>query len=74
MFVSGVTAEVKEVFLKNLRRDFPRELVPVVLAPLLYPPDPDLPMDKLNQDSSNMANPMVIIFFFKYSIFIYFWV
>ncbi|XP_039287191.1 LOW QUALITY PROTEIN: CCR4-NOT transcription complex subunit 1 [Nilaparvata lugens] len=54
----GVTTEVKEVFLKNLRRDFPRELVPVVLAPLLYPSSTDLPMDKLSQDSSSMANTM----------------
>lgn len=61
-FVStGVTPETKEVFLKNLRRDFPRELVPVVLAPLLYPNSPDLPMDKLNQDTSTMANTMVMI-------------
>ncbi|XP_034255857.1 CCR4-NOT transcription complex subunit 1 isoform X2 [Thrips palmi] len=52
----GVTSETKESFLKNLRRDFPRELVPVVLAPLIYPNKPDLPMDKLNQDSSVMAN------------------
>jgi len=55
----GVTPETKEVFLKNLRRDFPRELVPVVLAPLLYSYSSDLPMDKLNQDSSNMANTML---------------
>ncbi|XP_026284061.1 CCR4-NOT transcription complex subunit 1 [Frankliniella occidentalis] len=52
----GVTSETKESFLKNLRRDFPRELVPVVLAPLLFPNKPDLPMDKLNQDSTAMAN------------------
>lgn len=55
----GVTPETKEVFLKNLRRDFPRELVPVVLAPLLYPNSPDLPMDKLNQDTSTMTNTML---------------
>lgn len=54
----GVTPEVKEIFLKNLRRDFPRELVPVVLAPLLYPSSTDLPMDKLSQDTSSMANTM----------------
>ncbi|KAG7189600.1 hypothetical protein KM043_017285 [Ampulex compressa] len=35
----GLSSEAKEKFLKNLRRDFPRELVPVVLAPLLYPGD-----------------------------------
>ena len=54
-----IVAETKESFLKSLRRDFPRELVPVVLAPLLYPSKPDLPMDKVNQDSSTMTNTMV---------------
>lgn len=34
--------EAKDKFLKNLRRDFPRELVPVVLAPVLYPEDPEI--------------------------------
>ncbi|KAK7790471.1 hypothetical protein R5R35_006209 [Gryllus longicercus] len=55
----GVSAETKEIFLKNLRRDFPRELVPVVLAPLLYPGNTDLPMDKVNQESSTMTNNMM---------------
>ncbi|XP_069701672.1 CCR4-NOT transcription complex subunit 1 isoform X5 [Periplaneta americana] len=55
----GIAAETKETFLKNLRRDFPRELVPVVLAPLLYPNKPDLPMDKVNQDNSTMTNTML---------------
>jgi len=55
----GIVAETKESFLKSLRRDFPRELVPVVLAPLLYPSKPDLPMDKVNQDNSTMTNTMV---------------
>lgn len=55
----GIVAETKETFLKSLRRDFPRELVPVVLAPLLYPSKPDLPMDKVNQDSSTMTNTML---------------
>lgn len=34
-----LSSEAKEKFFKSLRRDFPRELVPVVLAPLLYPGD-----------------------------------
>ena len=55
----GIVTETKESFLKSLRRDFPRELVPVVLAPLLYPSKLDLPMDKVNQDSSTMTNTMV---------------
>ena len=58
-YFPGIVAETKETFLKSLRRDFPRELVPVVLAPLLYPSKPDLPMDKVNQDSSTMTNTMV---------------
>jgi hypothetical protein len=37
-----------------------------VLAPLLYPSKPDLPMDKVNQDSSAMTNTMV-------SLHIYVW-
>lgn len=35
----NLPVETKEKFLKHLRRDFPRELVPVVLAPFLYPAD-----------------------------------
>nr|CAD7196956.1 unnamed protein product [Timema douglasi] len=52
----GISSETKEAFLKSVRRDFPRELVPVVLAPLLYPSNSDLPMDKLNQDTTAMSN------------------
>jgi hypothetical protein len=58
---SGIVTETKETFLKSLRRDFPRELVPIVLAPLLYPSKSDLPMDKVNQDSSTMTNTMVCL-------------
>ena len=59
IYFAGIAAETKETFLKNLRRDFPRELVPVVLAPLLYPYKPDLLMDKVNQDNTTMTNTMV---------------
>ncbi|KAJ9577751.1 hypothetical protein L9F63_005671, partial [Diploptera punctata] len=55
----GITPETGDAFLKNLRRDFPRELVPVVLAPLLYPYKPDLLMDKVNQDNTTMTNTML---------------
>lgn len=34
--------DAKDKFLKNLRRDFPRELVPVVLAPVLYPEEAEI--------------------------------
>lgn len=33
----GLTNDIHTTFLKTLQRDFPRELVPVVLAPLVYP-------------------------------------
>ena len=42
-----LTSELKEKFLKTLRRDFPRELVPVVLAPLLYPGDGEKPQQTM---------------------------
>lgn len=53
----NLPAEAKEKFLKNLRRDFPRELVPVVLAPLLYPGDGETPQSKieLNMAVSQMV-------------------
>lgn len=38
----GLSSETKKTFFKNLKRDFPRELVPVVLAPLLYPGDGEI--------------------------------
>lgn len=57
---SGITSESKELFLNSLRRDFPRELVPVVLSPLLYPSlDFDLQIDKMTQESTAMTNNMV---------------
>lgn len=33
----GLTNDIHTTFLKTLQRDFPKELVPVVLAPLVYP-------------------------------------
>lgn len=53
----GLPNEAKEKFLKNLRRDFPRELVPVVLAPLLYPGDGEIPQVSIELNMA--ANPMV---------------
>ncbi|XP_024942334.1 CCR4-NOT transcription complex subunit 1 isoform X8 [Cephus cinctus] len=52
----GLSSEGKEKFLKNLRRDFPRELVPVVLAPLLYPGDGETPQATIELNMA--ANPM----------------
>ncbi len=59
-FVAGINFESRELFLNSLRRDFPRELVPVVLSPLLYPNlDFDLQVDKMAEESTAMANPLV---------------
>jgi len=62
--ILGISKEIKEVLLKNLRRDFPLEVAPVLLAPLIYSDNPDRPMDKINQDMSSISNSMVIIFYF----------
>ncbi|KAL4234231.1 CCR4-NOT transcription complex subunit 1 [Mactra antiquata] len=43
----GIGAEQKEAFLKTLRKDFPRDRVPVVIGPLLYPETEDISIDKL---------------------------
>lgn len=63
----NLPTEAKEKFLKNLRRDFPRELVPVVLAPFLYPGDGEIPQFKieLNMAVSQMVkqhNYLLIIY------------
>lgn len=51
-------AETKETFLKNLRRDFPIDVVPVVLAPLLYPGDGETSSKTVN---TNMTANQVVI-------------
>ena len=43
----GVSAESIQTFIETLRRDFPRERVPVVLAPLLYKEAQDITEDRL---------------------------
>lgn len=55
----SISAETKTIFWKRLQRDFPREHVPVILAPLLYPDRPDLPMDKVNQETTIMASNLL---------------
>lgn len=52
-----LSAETRLKFLKSLRRDFPRELVPVVLAPLLYPGDGETTQKSI--DLNMAANQMV---------------
>ncbi|XKL59833.1 hypothetical protein PGB90_000849 [Kerria lacca] len=56
----GINFESKELFLHSLRRDFPRELVPVVLSPLLYPNlNFDLQFSKMSEESTAMANTLL---------------
>ena len=63
-----LSSDTKEKFLKSLKRDFPRELVPVVLAPLLYPGDGEgFPKStELNMAATQMVR--IIIFELFYSI------
>lgn len=71
--ILGITKEVKYNLLQNLRRDFPLEVAPVLLAPLIYPDNPDRPMDKINQDTSSIPNTMVYIFIYKINIYVCKW-
>lgn len=72
MVLLGISKEVKELLLQNLRRDFSLEVAPVLLAPLIYPDNPDRPMDKINQDMSSISNAMVIMFDVSVNIFVLF--
>lgn len=45
----GVSKDSIETFVQTLRRDFPRERVPVVLAPLLYREQQDITEDRYAQ-------------------------
>uniref|UniRef100_A0ABI7VYY5 CCR4-NOT transcription complex subunit 1 n=1 Tax=Felis catus TaxID=9685 RepID=A0ABI7VYY5_FELCA len=55
----GVGQEQIDAFLKTLRRDFPQERCPVVLAPLLYPEKRDILMDRILPDSGGVAKTMM---------------
>ncbi|XP_050778908.1 CCR4-NOT transcription complex subunit 1 isoform X8 [Gopherus flavomarginatus] len=55
----GVGQEQIDAFLKTLRRDFPQERCPVVLAPLLYPEKRDILMDRILPDSGGIAKTMM---------------
>ncbi|XP_041987025.1 CCR4-NOT transcription complex subunit 1 [Aricia agestis] len=48
----------KDLFLKRLRVDFPREVVPIVLAPLLYPDDSQTPLEEMTT-SDDMSAAMM---------------
>ncbi|XP_013418035.1 CCR4-NOT transcription complex subunit 1 [Lingula anatina] len=54
-----ISSDQKEAFIKSLQRDFPKDRVPVVLSPLLYPELQDLPLEKLNPDSITMPKSMM---------------
>jgi len=49
LILTSLTHKSSPVLWKRLQRDFPRELVPVVLAPLLYPTSPDPPPATMDQ-------------------------
>ncbi|XP_050542433.1 CCR4-NOT transcription complex subunit 1-like [Daktulosphaira vitifoliae] len=55
----GIDKDIKKALLENLRRDFPLEVVPVLLAPLIYSEKLDCPMEKINQDISSISNTML---------------
>ncbi|XP_069757057.1 CCR4-NOT transcription complex subunit 1 isoform X4 [Narcine bancroftii] len=55
----GVGQEQIDAFLKTLRRDFPQERCPVVLAPLLYPEKRDILMDRILSDSGGIVKTMM---------------
>ncbi|XP_072278890.1 CCR4-NOT transcription complex subunit 1 [Pyxicephalus adspersus] len=55
----GVGQEQIVAFLTTLRRDFPQERCPVVLAPLLYPEKRDILMDRILSDSGGITKTMM---------------
>lgn len=66
----NLPTETKEKFLKHLRRDFPRELVPVVLAPFLYPGDEEILQFKieLNMAVTQMVKHYLLLVIYKIAI------
>jgi len=56
---SGTSTELKEQFLAALRRDFPRERTPVILAPLLYSEQFNYTLEQLNPSSVALPNKVV---------------
>lgn len=53
-----LAAVTKDLFLKRLRSDFPREVVPIVLAPLIYPDDTQTPLEEMTS-ADDMAAAMM---------------
>lgn len=54
----GLAAITKDLFLEKLRREFPRELVPVILSPLLYPDDTEYPLEEMTSADDMAGNLM----------------
>jgi uncharacterized membrane protein len=70
--ILGISKEVKKILLLNLRQDFPFEVAPVLLAPIIYSDKLEHPMEKINSDTSTIANIMVIVilgFFIKHEFY-----
>ncbi|CAB3987607.1 CCR4-NOT transcription complex subunit 1 isoform X5 [Paramuricea clavata] len=55
----GIGEHQKQAFLDTLRKDFPSERVPVVLAPLLYQGVHDMPLSRFNVESSPVPKLMM---------------
>ncbi|XP_033113474.1 CCR4-NOT transcription complex subunit 1-like isoform X3 [Anneissia japonica] len=52
--VTGVSPPQRDTFLATLRKEFPRDRLPVILAPLLYSSDEDITMERLMSDNLNV--------------------
>lgn len=69
----GVSPESIQTFIETLRCDFPRERVPVVLAPLLYREQQDITEDRqvdiLSHDYITRLSRLQIIFVYVFSSF-----
>jgi CCR4-NOT transcription complex subunit 1 len=57
----GVARESIDAFVQTLRRDFPRERVPVVLSPLIYREQEDITEDRLVPVSVSLASSVFSI-------------
>lgn len=54
----GLSTDTHSAFLRTLQRDFPKDLVPVVLAPLLYPTESQL-TPEMSSDGPGIAGNML---------------
>lgn len=55
---SRLAPVTKDLFRKRLCVDFPREVVPIILAPLLYPDDTETPLEEMTT-ADDMAGAMM---------------